>query len=62
MLATTDSLEQSTCRGRYRRGELTPQDVVLGILQRLSSAPDDHVWISQFPDEYLMVRARFLQL
>jgi allophanate hydrolase len=62
MLAAKDSLEQSTLRARYRRGELIPQEVVLGILQRLSTAPDDHVWISQFPDEYLMARARFLQL
>ena len=61
MLATTDSLEQSTLRACYRRGDLTPQEVVAGILERLATAPDDHAWISRFPEAHLMARARSLQ-
>ena len=61
MLAASDSLELLTLRVRYGNGELTPEDVASGILERLSNAPDDHVWISQVPSEDLMARARFLQ-
>ncbi len=61
MLAAGDSLEQSMLRERYRRGDITPEDVVSGILQRLATGPEDQVWISRFVDEHLMARARSLQ-
>lgn len=61
MLAVGDSLEQSTLRERYRHGDLTPHDVVSGILQRLATAPENHVWISRYADEHLIARARSLQ-
>jgi allophanate hydrolase len=61
MLTTTDSLEQSTLRACYCRGDFTPQEVVAGILERLATAPDDHAWISRFPEAHSMARARSLQ-
>jgi allophanate hydrolase len=61
MLAAGDNLEQSTLRERYRQGDVTPQGVVSGILQRLISGPENHVWISRVADEHLIARARFLQ-
>lgn len=61
MLKPTDSLEMSQLSSRYRDGDLTPTEVIEGILQRIATRGEDHTWISVFAAEELLARARALQ-
>ena len=61
MLKPIDSLEISSLSCRYKNGDLTPVEVIEGILERIAMRAEDHTWICVFPADHLIARARLLQ-
>jgi allophanate hydrolase len=61
MLSLSDSLEPLLLRARYQSRELTPTDLVHGLIERLDRRPEDHAWIALISPEQLLARARDVQ-
>ncbi len=61
-LLPKDSLDLHTLGRRLREGDLSPSDLVRGVLDRISARGDDKVWIHQLPRAALMEHAAGLEL
>jgi allophanate hydrolase len=61
MLQPDDSLDIATLTVQYHSGELRPQDVIAGVLERIARRGDDHVWIDLLHREELLARAQELE-
>jgi allophanate hydrolase len=57
----TGSLDLTTLRSAYDRGELSPSDLVNAVYDRVARRGDDHVWIHLVPREDALARAAALE-
>lgn len=55
---TFSSLDLHSLRAAYAEGSATPLSVMQAVLERISSAGADGVWISRVPDAELLAQAR----
>ena len=60
-LTAEDSLDLAELRARYDNGALTPTGLVEGLLARIATRGDDHVWIERLGRDELLAFAHGLE-